>query len=218
MILQTKVGRFDAARQLLLQLIVTQIGMTIFDGRYLRDLDYQHDTIGHLPSWLNALSLSPGYFHNQIASSTPQPVFYIDLTPFAQALQQGLTLCKERADIESPSGDRYKVNRYVYRTIVDLKEGTILGDTQGRTKGSGPGGIEILHSDWAGQLVIEVEGTSEAANALLKRAVPQVHSMKQSGNQQLTNNTPFRVIRSLSRPGQIWLKPVVTEQQPARQR
>ena len=184
-------------------------GVVIFDGRFLRDLSYLHDPIGHTPSWLNMLALSPSHYHNQLASSTSTPVIYLDLTPFAQAVQANMQLCKENGELTSPSGDRYRVNRYVYRTVVELLPGTLLGSS-GSAGGAGPGGIEQLHPDWAGSLVIEVEGTSEAAQKLVQSTTPNPSALQHSAPQQ-TQNRPHNVLRNLSRPGQIWVRPVAVE-------
>lgn len=115
-------------------------GLVIFDGKYLRDLSYVHDNIGHLPAWVNSLAFSPSHFHNQIASSTSQPVIYLDLSPFLAQIQRNLQLCKEKIDMTSPSGEQYKVNRYVYRSIVNLAMDTLLTDEDGKRSG----GFNIL--------------------------------------------------------------------------
>lgn len=118
-----------------------------------------------------------------------------------------MQLCKDKASIESPSGDRYHVNRYVYRCSIDLIPGAILGENGG-TGGSGPGGIECLHEDWEGKLVVECDGTAEAAKELLRRATP-VSRKKGDKGQPLDGHHPYKVVRSLSRPGQIFVRPVV---------
>lgn len=50
------------------------VSKLVFDGKFLRDLSFAYDAVGHLPNWLNMLSFSPAYFHNVIVSSTPNPV------------------------------------------------------------------------------------------------------------------------------------------------
>lgn len=107
-------------------------GLLIFDGKYLRDLSYAHDPIGHLPSWVNSLTFSPSYFHNQIASSTSEPIVYLDLTSFATSIQKNLLLSKEKVDLASPSGEQYVVTRYVYRTVAELVPGAVIGDGNGK--------------------------------------------------------------------------------------
>ena len=187
-------------------------GLVIFDGKYLRDLSHVHDRLGHLPSWLNGLAFSPSYFHNLITCTKGEPVIYLDLTPFLVALSSNITLCKEKTALTSPGGERYAVNRYVYRTACDLVPGTLLGNA-GQQGGAGPGGIEVLHPDWAGKLVIETEGTAEAARALLERATPTKREIlpNQPRISKHANNYPYRILRSLSRPGQIWIVPLHEE-------
>ena len=68
-------------------------------------------------------------------------------------------------EVASPQG-RYRVQRYVYRAAVALRAGAIIGATGGG--GAGPGGIDIVHSDWEGQLVVETEGTSACVCAYLR--------------------------------------------------
>lgn len=104
-------------------------GILIFDGKYFRDLSYNFDIIGHLPSWVNSLTFSPSYFHNQIASSTSDPIVYLDLTPWKSTIQSNLLLCKEKVDMTSPSGEQYKITRYIYRTVIELIPGAIIRDS-----------------------------------------------------------------------------------------
>lgn len=141
------------------------------DGRFLRDLSYSYDHVGHLPvryplyhvpqiaddsaqTWINAMTLSPGHFHGHIASSDPNhPVIYTTLAPFSQQIQQTLVLLKENVEAPSPQG-RYRIQRYLYRANVQLRAGTLVGSAGGA--GNGPGGIDAVHPDWAGHLVVEV--------------------------------------------------------------
>ncbi|KAK9894775.1 hypothetical protein P389DRAFT_101227 [Cystobasidium minutum MCA 4210] len=186
-------------------------GLLIFDGQYLRDLSYTHASIGHLPSWINSFTFSPSYFHNQIASSVSQPIVYLDLTSFAAPVQQNLLLCREKVDLASPSGEQYKVTRYVYRTVVDLLPGAIL------ISGDGGGPTETIHPDWAGQLIIETDGTTEAAKALLQRTKSILDNGRpdqSSSAPSHSNNRPYRILRNMSRPGLIFCR-VIEDGQPA---
>lgn len=174
-------------------------GVVIFDGRFFRDISYAHDPLGHLPSWLNGLAFSPSYFHNQLACTNGEPVVYLDLTSFLTAIHGNLALCKEKAAVTSPSGERYVVNCFMYRTFCEIVPGTMLGDTGG-DGAAGLGGIEIVHDDWTGKLVIETEGTAEAARELIAR----VSANRQDGSA----NYPYKILRSLSKPGHVWISPV----------
>ena len=97
---------------------------------------------------------------------------YLDLSPFVAQVQQTLALCKDSVEVASPQG-RYRVQRYVYRATVQLKVRSLDSCVQRNSLvllqaqaligasgggGSGPGGIDVIHSDWEGQLVVETEG------------------------------------------------------------
>ncbi|GEM06916.1 F-box domain contaning protein [Rhodotorula toruloides] len=169
------------------------VSKLVYDGKFLRDLSFTYDAVGHLPNWLNMLSFSPAYFHNVIASSTPNPVIYLSLSAHTSAVRETMTLCKDKVSLSSPQG-QYLVSRYVYRGTLRLVAGQIIGDAAG-AGGLGPGGIEVVHEDWAGQVVVETEGTTEHATMLLARVAS-------------IEPTPWRVTRERSRPGRIWLRPV----------
>ncbi|KAM0749816.1 hypothetical protein T439DRAFT_348592 [Meredithblackwellia eburnea MCA 4105] len=169
-------------------------GKLISDGKYLRDFVFTYDMVGHLPPWLDMLVLSPSYYHNVAAASSSNPVFYLGLSTFASSIREKLTLCDERVNLSSPQGT-YAVKRFVYRSFLSLKPGTILG-TVGAAGGAGPGGIEVVHEDWSGTLVIETDGTTEHAAHLMARCSSKAPA-------------PFRIMREKSRPGMIWLRPVL---------
>ncbi|BGP46458.1 hypothetical protein JCM10450v2_002303 [Rhodotorula kratochvilovae] len=170
------------------------VGTLLFDGKFLRDLSFEFDVVGHLPAWLNMLEFSPSHFHNIVVASSSNPVFYLSLAPYVAAVRETITLCKDRVELSSPQGS-YLVSRYVYRAALKLHAGQIIGDAAGKG-GAGPGGIEVVHPDWAGQIVVEAEGTTEAATMLLARVAS-------------VEPTPWRIIREKSRPGKIWLRPAL---------
>ncbi|GAA5998773.1 uncharacterized protein JCM10292_007222 [Rhodotorula paludigena] len=170
------------------------VGALVFDGKYLRDLSFAYDVVGHLPPWLNMLSYPPQYFHNIVVASSSNPVFYLSLHPFVSAVRETITLCKEKQALSSPQGN-YLVSRYVYRASLKLSAGQIVGDSAG-AGGLGPGGIEVVHPDWAGQVVVETEGTTEHATLLIARVAS-------------VEPVPWRIVREKSRPGKIWLRPVL---------
>lgn len=153
-------------------------GKLLYDGRFLRDLLFEFDEVGHLPSWLNMLDFSPSYFHKVISSSTSAPIFYLDITSFRDEVKRSLKLSEDRVEVASPQA-RYRVKRWVYRAIIRIPQG-----------------------HWAGYVVIEIEGTSEQAQELLKRCYPTIDD---PGTQKLT---PWRIMRERSRPGKLWIRPV----------
>lgn len=120
-------------------------GKLVFDGRFLRDLLFEFDEVGHLPSWLDMLEFPPSYFHKIIASSTSTPIFYLDISPYKDEIKKNLKLSEDKVEVASPQA-RYRVQRWVYRSVITIHTG-----------------------QWTGHVVIEVEGTSEQAKNLLKR-------------------------------------------------
>jgi hypothetical protein len=38
--------------------LIARTGKLIFDGKYLRDLSFSYDPVGHLPSWINVVRFS----------------------------------------------------------------------------------------------------------------------------------------------------------------
>lgn len=167
-------------------------GVLIFDGRFLRDLAYTHDSLGHLPPWFDALSVPPSYFHNILFSSSPNPVIYLTLHRYSPAVQESITLSREKVQLATPQGGTYLVSRYVYRAAFVVQAGQLLGEAAG-VGGLGPGGIEVVHPDWVGGVVLEAEGSAEQAQLLLARVASPTP-------------TPWRVARAKSQPGRIWLR------------
>lgn len=68
----------------------------------------------------------------------------MDLSPFGAAVASTLSLYQDKVDVASKAGV-YRVAKYVYRAVVPLQAGQILGNVAG-VNGSGPGGIEALVS------------------------------------------------------------------------
>jgi len=134
-------------------------------------------------------------------------------------VRESLVLCKDRVGVSSPQGN-YLVSRYVYRAALHLLAGQMIGDMAG-AGGAGPGGIEVVHPDWAGQIIVETEGTTEAATLLLARVRPlslsryplPLSSLRRAHPLLLlqvasVEPVPWRILREKSRPGAVWLKPV----------
>lgn len=192
-------------------------GKLISDGKYLRDLDFTYDVVGHCPHWLDMLSFSPSYFHNLIASSSANPVFFLSLHPFAGQIRESLLLCTDKVQVSSPQGN-YLVKRFMYRGAARVRAGTIIG-SGGGAGGRGPGGIEVVSAGWAGQVVIETEGTTESAAMVLERV--SLGCELESGLESWSDAdgclvlvaqcesklpVPWVVLRDKSRPDCIWLR------------
>ncbi|GAA5992098.1 hypothetical protein JCM5350_006346 [Sporobolomyces pararoseus] len=167
-------------------------GRLLFDGRYLRDLAFDFDVVGHCPSWLNMLTLSPSHYHNILASSTSNPVFYLSLSPFVQTLQETLHLAIEKVSLTSPQGN-YHVKKHVYRGVIEVQAGRVLESSSADNKS---GGYETIHPDWGGQLTLVTEGTAEHAALLIARCAS-------------VQPTPWRVLREKCRPGRLVISPVL---------
>lgn len=94
----------------------------------------------------------------------------------------------------------------------------ILADQLAICEASGE--TETVHPDWAGQLIIETDGTTEAAKALLSRVIPV--SRETTAQQHpaiptsISNNRPYVILRNLSRPGLIFCR-VVPDTGPSQQ-
>lgn len=205
-------------------------GKLIFDGRYLRDLSFAFDRIGHLPSWLNLFLYPPGYYHNIIRTSTNSPVIYLDILPWREQIVSSLRLVQDQVESVSAAGARYRIAKWLYRSVAHVQAGQIVSDV----------GLQCCDENWAGKIVFETEGTSEHAKDFLARcagptATPQVKAkllamvlgnaganQTASGMSVLKNpavqdpqgrriqaHTPFAVLRERSRPGLIWLRPVM---------
>ena len=163
-------------------------------------------------------------YHNVIASSTTNPVFFLTLTPFEAQARESLTLCQEKVLVTSPQGS-YQVKRYLYRCAVRIKAGQIVGHRGG--VGGGPGGVEVVHEDWGGTLVIETEGTQEHAALVIARVRRRRHLafIRPNGREfadavlvwhvvQIgsVEGQPYRIMREKSRPGKLWIRPVLADE------
>ncbi|CAO1623521.1 unnamed protein product [Jaminaea pallidilutea] len=135
------------------------VGRLIFDGQYLRDLAFHYDKVGHLPSWLNMFLYSPGYYHNIIRSSAPAPIVYLDILPWREQIVASLRLVQDQVETTSASGARYRIAKWLYRSVAQVQAGQIISDE----------GLVYADEGWAGRIVFETEGTSEHARELVAR-------------------------------------------------
>ncbi|PWN32452.1 uncharacterized protein FA14DRAFT_74147 [Meira miltonrushii] len=136
-------------------------GKYVFDGNYLRDLSYAFDVAGHLPSWLNVIMFSPSYWHNVIKSSQPQPVVFLDIAPWKDQILNSLRLVQDHVDTFSGNGARYRIAKWLYRSAANVTSGQIISRMNG--------GLEIVDDQWAGRIVIEMDGMAEWAKELVNR-------------------------------------------------
>ncbi|SCV67887.1 BQ2448_5498 [Microbotryum intermedium] len=163
------------------------LGKLIFDGKFLRDFEYRFDVVGHLPNWLGMLSFSPQYYHNIVAASTSSPVFYLWLQTFASQAHESLVLREDKVHVTSPQGG-YMVKRFMYRGAIQIRANDAILDISAPTP-------QVVHPDWAGTIMIEIEGTTEHRRVAMEK-IASPHP------------TPWRILRDKSRPGKLWIRPV----------
>lgn len=200
-------------------------GKYIFDGRYLRDLSFMFDRGGHLPSWLNAFSFAPSYYHNIIRSSdASQPVAYLDVLPWHDQIVSTMRLVQDQVETFSPQGARYRISKWLYRAVINVVPGAIISDE----------GLEVVDAGWHGKIVIETEGTAEHAKELISRCAGPAESAqtkarllasvmdadgrprvpkapaptKDAQGNRIETTTPWAIVRARSRPGLIWIRPM----------
>lgn len=177
------------------------------------------DPCGHLPSWLNSLLYPPSHFHNIILSSSTHPVLFLDMLPFRSQIMATLRLLQDNVEMGN-----YRVNKWLYRATVNVTAGQIVSNE----------GLESVDESWHGRLVIEAEGTSEAAKELIGRCAGPAATPQQKqqllaavtegngdasallkpqiigpGGTRLESTTPWTVLRERSKPGLIYISPVI---------
>jgi len=105
----------------------------------------------------------------------------LSLSPFVSKLQETLRLETEKVSIASPQRTQL-ITKHVYRGSIKIEANRILDSTG--SNGKGIGGIEVVHPDWAGIVVLETEGTHEHASLLIAR----VSFYRSSSTPVLTQN------------------------------
>lgn len=149
-------------------------GKYVFDGNYLRDLSYAFDVAGHLPSWLNVIMFSPSYWHNVIKSTQPQPVVFLDIAPWKDQILNSLRLVQDHVDTFSGNGARYRIAKWLYRSAANVTSGQIISRMNG--------GLEIVDDQWAGRIVIEMDGMAEWAKELVNRCAGPDATAREKSN------------------------------------
>ncbi|KAG8734849.1 hypothetical protein FRC11_003620, partial [Ceratobasidium sp. 423] len=177
-------------------------GRMVWDGNYLVDLDYTYSTTGELPKYIHSLAFSPSYWHKIIRTSN-SPLCHIDLAPYAAEIASNLQLVQDRVQTETPQGGRHTVVRWVHRSRFHTRPGLPIPGA------SPPAAVDRM---WDGYIVVEVEGTNEGLADLQARVGNGVRLFpaKTAGMELSppTGKSPFRLLRSSSRPGEIWIRAV----------
>ncbi|KAF8686527.1 hypothetical protein RHS04_00176 [Rhizoctonia solani] len=177
-------------------------GRMVWDGNYLVDLDYTYSTTGELPKYIHSLAFSPSYWHKIIRTSN-SPLCHIDLTPYAAEIARNIQLVQDRVQTETPQGGRHTVVRWVHRSRFQTRSGLPIPSA------SPPATVDRM---WDGYIVVEVEGTNEGLADLQARVGNSVRLFpaKTAGMEfgPPTGKSPFRLLRSSSRPGEIWIRAV----------
>ncbi|CAO1613327.1 unnamed protein product [Parajaminaea phylloscopi] len=215
------------------------VGRMIFDGQYLRDLTYRFDKAGHLPPWQNMFLHSPGYYHNIIRSSTANPVIYLDILPWREQIVSSLRLVQDQVETANASGGRYRIAKWLYRAVAHIKVGQIISDEGLVVADEGWAGRIVFETEGTSEhakdfvarcagpmaspqakaqlMAAVLGGSSDAAVNASPRGRAQDHSLsalrnpavKDASGRRVDAHTPFAVLRERSRPGLIWLRPVM---------
>jgi hypothetical protein len=97
----------------------------------------------------------------------------------------------------------HKVVRWVHRSRFHTRPGMPIPNTTPPA---------IVERTWDGVIVVEVEGTNEGLADLQARCGPTVRLFpaKTAGMSvsKGTGKSPFRLLRAVSRPGEIWIRAV----------
>ncbi|KAG9099985.1 hypothetical protein FS749_016554 [Ceratobasidium sp. UAMH 11750] len=180
-------------------------GRMVWDGNYLVDLDYTYSTTGELPKYIHSFAFSPSYWHKVIRTSN-SPLCHIDLAPYALEIAQNLQLVQDRVQTETPQGGRHTVVRWVHRSRFHPRPGTPIPNS------NPPAVVDRM---WDGVVIVEVEGTNEGLADLQARCGYEVRlfpaktaGMNMDKTGKGLGRTPFRLLRALSRPGEIWMRAV----------
>ncbi|WFD44428.1 hypothetical protein MPSI1_003096 [Malassezia psittaci] len=197
-------------------------GRYIFNGEGFVPLPTQFDPIGHLPSYINMMLYPPGFYNGVIRSSRNSPVMYLDLLPWRTQIVRSIQLVRDNVETLGANSQLYRVAKWLYRAVITIEMPTT--DT--------PSHLESpfdAHHGWNGTVVLDAEGTSEHARALLLRCVaprepesllnsmlqavmdgncneieaPEVQPYEEVGT---PSTYPWAVLRERSRAGLVWLR------------
>ncbi|WFD00075.1 hypothetical protein MYAM1_002821 [Malassezia yamatoensis] len=197
-------------------------GRYIFNGEGFVPLPTQFDPIGHLPSYINMMLYPPGFYNTVIRSSRNSPVMYLDLLPWRTQIVRSIQLVRDNVETLGANSQLYRVAKWLYRAVITIEMPTT--DT--------PSHLESpfdAHHGWNGTVVLDAEGTSEHARALLLRCVaprepesllnsmlqavmdgncneievPEVQPYEEVGT---PSTYPWAILRERSRAGLVWLR------------
>lgn len=113
----------------------------------------------------------------------------------------------------STQGSYHTVVRWIHRASFQLRGETPLLPQRSTATGRTP----LIDVGWEGTVFIEAEGTNEGLDELQARCGPEVRIVVRSGQfappapppksaARHRGKTVFRMIRSQSRPGELWLR------------
>ncbi|KAI3624337.1 hypothetical protein CBS14141_002765 [Malassezia furfur] len=197
-------------------------GRYIFNGEGFVPLSTTFDPIGHLPPFLNMLLYPPQYYHGVVRYSRNAPVVYLDLLPWRTQLVRSIQLVRDNVETLGANSQLYRVAKWLYRAMITID----MPPTDAPSYLESP---YDAHHGWNGTLVLEAEGTSEQARALLSRcvaprepdallasmldavmkgtseslAVPDVQPYEEVG---APPTYPWSILRERSRAGLVWLR------------
>ncbi|KAI9637125.1 uncharacterized protein MKK02DRAFT_45835 [Dioszegia hungarica] len=155
-----------------------------FVKHLLVPLEYAFNRLGQLPSYIDAFSLPPSYYHPLLSPI----ILSLDLAPFVSQAMSALRLAYDRRDVTVSSGARVTAKRYIHVTGFEVQP----------TQGIAP--------EWQGIVSLEAEGTVEGKAEIEKRLG--------HGDPRRAMKGPWEVVREKSMRGNVWLRLVVPAQGP----
>ena len=147
-----------------------------FVKHLLVPLEYTQNRIGHLPSYIDAFSLPPSYYHPLLSPT----IIFLDLAPFASQAMSALRLAYDRRDVTVSSGARVTAKRYIHVTGFEVSPG------QG------------ISPEWQGIVSLEAEGTAEGKVEIEKRLG--------GGDTRRAVKGAWEIVREKSMKGNVWLR------------
>jgi hypothetical protein len=139
-------------------------------------LEYTSSRIPHLPSYVDAFSLPPSYFHPLLAPI----ILFLDLKPFVGQAMSALRLAYDRRDVTVSSGARVTAKRYIHVTGFEIQP------------------IQGIAPEWNGIVSLEAEGTVEGKAEIEKRLG--------EGNPNRAVKGPWEIVREKTMRGNVWLR------------
>lgn len=151
-----------------------------FVKHLLVPLEYTQNRMGHLPSYIDAFTLPPSYYHPLLVPI----ILFLDLSPFVIQAMTSLRLANDRRDVTVSSGARVTAKRYIHVTGFEIQP------------------TQDIAPEWQGIVSLEAEGTVEGKADMEKRLG--------YGDPRRAIRGPWEIVRDKSMRGNVWLRLVHT--------